>query len=164
METIETNSTALIYRSLVDVESQPGAIKLVRLPIEPQAVPMGLHGPIAEHYGVAPGSFTPHASTLDYIVGAVTACLTGTLTRALASKRIPTAAGRLHVEGIGEIESEEGVLVIRRIEVVVHLSAESERRKDAADIVANYAMQCPVYRTLYRSISITTTLKFVDLP
>jgi hypothetical protein len=40
------------------------------MPVESQAVLMGVHSEIAEHYKVTPGSLEPHAATLDYVVAA----------------------------------------------------------------------------------------------
>ena len=150
----------VVYRSHVVVESAAGGIKLVTLPAEPAAVPMGLHTVIAEHYKVPRDAFIPHASTLDYVVGATAGCLTGTLGRALRECKISTGDGKLEVEADGELEIEEGVLVIRRIHVVAHLKAKEIQRKDAARITGEYAMKCPVYRSLYKAIQITTELDF----
>jgi len=124
---------------------------------------MGMHGAIASHYKLAEGTFTPRASTLDYVVGATAGCLTGTLGRALAASKIPVGDGRLKVEAIGELESDEGVLVIRRIRVIAHLQAESSQRATAEQVIAVYAPKCPVYRSLYKAIDITTTLDFQPL-
>ena len=77
----QTAAVEVIYRSHVSVEPKPGGIKLVSLPEESAPVPMGLHGPIAKHYKLAEGTYTPHASTLDYVVGATAGCLAGTLGR-----------------------------------------------------------------------------------
>lgn len=121
---------------------------------------MGLHGAIAQHYKMAEGAYTPHASTLDYIVGSVAGCLTGSLSRALITRNIPTGDGRLAIEAVGEIECEEGVLVIRRIRVIAHLQADPAKRGAAEEAVAGYAMNCPVYRSLYKAIDITTRLDF----
>src|SRR5579864_9458926 len=98
----------VVYRSHVRVEARPGEIKLVSLPAEHAPVPMGMHGAIAKHYKLAEGSFTPHASTLDYVVGATAGCLAGTLGRALAAAKIPVGNGRLRVEAVGELEAEDG--------------------------------------------------------
>lgn len=153
----------VIYRSHVRVEAKPGGIKLISLPAEATPVPMGMHGAIARHYKLAEGTFTEHASTLDYVVGATAGCLTGTLGRALASVSIPVGDGRLQVEAIGELESEDGVLVIRRIRVIPHLKAETSQREKAERIIGEYAMKCPVYRSIYKAIDITTELDFQAL-
>src|SRR5271170_6495447 len=104
----------VVYRSQVRVEARPGGIKLVSLPAEAVPVPMGMHGAIAKHYKLAEGSFMPHASTLDYVVGATAGCLAGTLGRALTIRKIPVGQDRLQVEAVGELEADDGVLVIRR--------------------------------------------------
>jgi uncharacterized OsmC-like protein len=153
----------VIYRSVVRVEPRPGGLKLITLPAESEAVPMGMHGAIAAHYKLAEGTFTPHASTLDYVVGATAGCLAGTLGRSLAARKIPVGDGRLQVEAIGELEAEDGVLVIRRILVIGHLVADPEQRVAAEEVVKSYAMKCPVYRSLYKAIDIKTELDFKPL-
>jgi uncharacterized OsmC-like protein len=151
----------VVYRSRVSVEPRPGGIKLVSLPMESEPLPMGMHGPIAAHYKLAEGGFTPRASTLDYIVGATAGCLMGTLNRALQVRKIATDGGRLQAEAVGEIEIEEGVLVIRRIRMRVRLRAEASQRAAAERVISVYAPHCPVYRSLYRAIAITTELDFL---
>jgi uncharacterized OsmC-like protein len=121
---------------------------------------MGMHGAIAKHYKLAEGSFTPHASTLDYVVGATAGCLAGTLGRALTIGKIPVGQDRLQVEAVGELEADEGVLVIRRIRVVAHLKADASHSEAAEQIISSYALKCPVYRSLHQSIDITTELDF----
>jgi uncharacterized OsmC-like protein len=158
----ETQSP-VVYRCEVRIEPRVGGVKMVHLPCESEAVPMGLHGAIARHYKMAEGTYTPHASTLDYIVGSVAGCLTGTLSRALVTRNIATGDGRLTIEAVGEIECEEGVLVIRRIRMLAHLQANPTKREAAEDAVAGYAMKCPVYRSLYKAIDITTELDFQAL-
>lgn len=158
----EANSV-VIYRSLVRVEPRPGGLKLISLPAEAEPVPMGMHGAIAAHYKLAEGTFPPHASTLDYVVGATAGCLAGTLGRSLAARSIPVGDGRLQVEAIGELEAEDGVLVIRRIRVIGHLMADAGQRAAAEEVVQTYAMKCPVYRSLYKAIDIKTELDFKPL-
>jgi uncharacterized OsmC-like protein len=151
---------AVAYRSHVRVEPGAAKLKLVRLPHEPEPVPMGVHGPIAAHYHLAEGTFTPRASTLDYVVGAAAGCLMGTLNGALQARQIPTGDGRLTGEAIGDVEVEDGVLVIRRIRMIVHLHAEEAHRAAAERAIAVYADKCPVYRSLYKAIAISTELDF----
>jgi hypothetical protein len=33
-------------------------------------VPFGVHSEVADHYGVSPEQYPPHAATLDYVVAA----------------------------------------------------------------------------------------------
>jgi uncharacterized OsmC-like protein len=119
-----------------------------------------MHGPIARHYKVPEGAYTPRASTLDYVVGATAGCLLGTLNRALQARKIDTSAGRLEAQAVGELEVEDGVLVIRRIRMQVRLRAEESQRDTAERVVAVYAPACPVYRSLHRAIDISTELDF----
>jgi hypothetical protein len=59
------------YTSHVRIERKKGPLRVAYLPSEPQPVYFGVHGAIAEHYGITPDVAEPHASTLDYIVAAV---------------------------------------------------------------------------------------------
>ncbi len=67
---------------------------------------------------------------------------------------------RLVAEAIGEVESEDGVLVIRRIHVVLRLKAPDAHRATAERVHGFFADRCPVYRTLIPAIAITTELEF----
>jgi uncharacterized OsmC-like protein len=154
------NKAEVVYRAHVRVEAKPGGLKLVSLPAEAAPVGMGMHGAIAAHYKLADGSYTPRASTLDYIVGATAGCLAGTLSRALAVRNIPVHDGRLDIEAFGDIENEEGVLVVRRIRVVAHLKAAPSLRETAERVIPIYAQKCPVYRSVHKAIDITTELDF----
>jgi hypothetical protein len=60
----------LAYMSEVRVERLGGPIRAAYLPGEQEPVLYGMHGAIAEHYGVQPGQFPSHASTIDHVVGA----------------------------------------------------------------------------------------------
>ena len=63
-------------------------------------------------------------------------------------------------EAVGEIEKDEGVLVIRRIHVRMLLKASEEQRAAAERVHGMFADRCPVYRTLRDSIAMTTELVF----
>ena len=58
----------------------------------------------------------------------------------------------------GEIEKDDGVLVIKRIHVVYHLKADEEKRKAIERTFEVHPKFCPVYRTLHTAIDITTEL------
>ncbi len=58
----------------------------------------------------------------------------------------------------GEVEVEDGVLVIKRIHVKMRLKAGEEQRATAERVHGFYADKCPVYRSLKGSIAITTEL------
>ena len=64
---------------------------------------------------------------------------------------------------MGEIEKEDGVLVIRRIHVRLRLKANEEQRETAERVHGMFADRCPVYRSLRNAIAMTTELIFVSL-
>jgi uncharacterized OsmC-like protein len=84
----------------------------------------------------------------------------GTYAGALEARQIPAAGERFHAEATGEIEKEEGVLVIKRIHVVMRLKAEAGMRETADRVLGIFADRCPVYRTLKSAIQITSELVF----
>jgi hypothetical protein len=60
----------VVYVSEVRIERREGRVRAALLPAEDQPVLYGVHGAVAEHYGVEPGSEPAHATTLDHVVGA----------------------------------------------------------------------------------------------
>ncbi len=60
----------VVYRSEVSIERVKGALRRAELPGEEEPVLFGVHGAIAAHYGRAPGTYDPHATTIDYVVAA----------------------------------------------------------------------------------------------
>lgn len=58
------------YVSRVRIERLGGPERLAYLPAEEDPVVFGVHSEVAEHYGVSPDQFPPHATTLDYVVAA----------------------------------------------------------------------------------------------
>jgi uncharacterized OsmC-like protein len=73
--------------------------------------------------------------------------------------------GRLTAVADGEVEVEDGVLVLRRIHVVFTLKDAAQEQVEAAlrahDV---FKTKCPVYRSLYRAIDITTNLNLEPSP
>lgn len=84
----------------------------------------------------------------------------GTYAGALEARQIPAAGERFHAEATGEIEKEEGVLVIKRIHVVMRLKADPAMRETAERVLGIFADRCPVYCTLKTAIQITSELVF----
>ncbi len=60
----------IAYTSQVRIERIQGPVRRAHLPAEQSPVMFGVHSEIAEHYGVDPERFAPHATTLDYVVAA----------------------------------------------------------------------------------------------
>jgi uncharacterized OsmC-like protein len=152
--------SAVVYRSEVRAVPDAGAIKWVTLPAEDKPVAMGMHGGVAAHYKLQEGSYTPRAATLDYLVGGTCACLLGTFARALRVREINPDANYLHMEAVGEHESEDGVLVLRRIHVTAHLRAPADKREAAERVFQVFASNCPMHRSISKAIDITTELDF----
>lgn len=71
------------------------------------------------------------------------------------------SGGRLTAVAHGEVETDEGVLVIRRIHVVFTLrDADADKVETAQRAHEAFKMKCPVYRSIYTSIDVTTELTF----
>lgn len=81
----------------------------------------------------------------------------GTFGGALEARKINASEGRLVAEVQGEIESDGGVLVIRRVHVKFQLRAAEEVRATVERVHGVYAQKCPVYRTLQPAMQITSS-------
>lgn len=57
------------YRSEIAIERVRGPLRYADLPAD-ERVAFGVHGPVAEHYGVSMDDHEAHATTLDYVVAA----------------------------------------------------------------------------------------------
>ena len=60
----------VVYVSDVVIERREGPVRAAHLPGESEPIVYGVHGAVAEHYGVPEGKFPTHATTLDHVVGA----------------------------------------------------------------------------------------------
>ena len=60
----------VVYRSRVRIERGAGGLRRAFLPAESHPVLFGVHSEIAGHYHRQPGSYEPHAATLDYLAAA----------------------------------------------------------------------------------------------
>ena len=85
----------------------------------------------------------------------------GTFAGALEARQIDASAGCLIAEVRGEIESENGVLVIQRIHVTLKIKAPESARATIERVHGIYAQKCPVYRSLYKAIDITSSYELV---
>jgi uncharacterized OsmC-like protein len=86
----------------------------------------------------------------------------GTFGGALEARQIDASDGRLTADVTGEVESEDGVLVIRRIHVAMRLVAEEQARATVERVHGIYATSCPLYRTLHNSIQLTSSFDLVS--
>ena len=81
----------------------------------------------------------------------------GTFAGALEARQIDASNGKLTAEARGEVQQEEGVLVIRRIHVTMHILASEDKRQTVERVHGIYAMRCPLYRTLRNAIQLTSS-------
>jgi len=88
--------------------------------------------------------------------------MVGTFGGALEARQIDASNGKLTAEITGEVEEEEGVLVIRRIHVALRLAAPEEAREKVERVHGIYAMRCPLYRTLHNAIRITSSYELIS--
>jgi uncharacterized OsmC-like protein len=83
--------------------------------------------------------------------------MVGTFAGALEARHIDASNGRLTADVTGEVEVDEGVLVISRIHVAMRLIALEETRETVERVHGMYAMRCPLYRTLHNTIRLTSS-------
>ena len=81
----------------------------------------------------------------------------GTFGGALEARHIDASNGRLTGEITGEVEAEDGVLVIRRIHLSMRLIALEEAKATVERVHEMYAMHCPLYRTFHRTLELTSS-------
>jgi len=86
----------------------------------------------------------------------------GTFGGALEARQIDASDGKLTGEVRGEVEEEDGVLVIRRIHLSMRLVASEETREKVERVHTVYAMSCPLYRTLHKAIQLTSSFELTD--
>ncbi len=146
----------VVYIADIKIECKSGPLRFAYLPAEKEPVSFGVHGAIAEHYGVSPESSEPHATTLDYVIAATGGWLTGTFGGALEARKISASNKRLTSDVRGEVELEDNVLVIKRINVLYHLKAPKAALETIERVHEMHAKHCPVYRSLHKAIDITT--------
>ena len=83
----------------------------------------------------------------------------GTFGGALEARQIDASNGKLTAEVIGEVETEDGVLVIRRIHVAMRLVASEDTKEIVERTHGIYGMRCPLYRTLHNAIQLTSSVE-----
>lgn len=87
--------------------------------------------------------------------------MVGTLGGALEARKIDASNGRLRAEVRGEIESDQGVLVIRRVHVHFLIDGAEQARETVERVHGVYADKCPVYKTLRPAFEITSDFELI---
>lgn len=92
--------------------------------------------------------------------------MTGTFGGALEARGIPAGDGYLHSESVGEVEKENGTLVIKRVHIVYHLKVETgllaEKREAIQRAFDFHPDACPVYKSISGCIDITKELEITE--
>ena|ERR1051325_7821369 len=87
--------------------------------------------------------------------------MTGTFGGALEARNISASDGRLTADVRGEVETEDRVLILKRIHVAFRLAAPEEARPTVERLHGIFARNCPVYRSLMNAINITSSVILV---
>ncbi len=58
------------YISNIEIEYEEGPNRLAHMPVDEEPVEFGVHGAIAEHYGMDPEEFGERNTTIDFVVAA----------------------------------------------------------------------------------------------
>jgi uncharacterized OsmC-like protein len=85
----------------------------------------------------------------------------GTFGGALEARQIDASGSRLTADVTGEVETDEGVLVIRRIHVAMRLAAPEDVRQTVDRVHGIYAMRCPLYRTLHTALALSSSVELI---
>lgn len=120
----------------------------------------GIHGGVKEFYKATPEE--EHPSTLDHIVAAAGGWLTGTLSGALAARKIPTYPNKLQGSFQGYIEAPEGVLKITRIDCHYKLTIPKGTKEAAERALQVFERGCPVAQTLKGCIQFEHTWEITE--
>jgi uncharacterized OsmC-like protein len=75
---------------------------------------------------------------------------------------VDASGGRLTALVRGEVEDEDGVLVIKRIHVAFHIRARAADRGTIERVHGFYASKCPVYRSIQAAIAVTSTFELEE--
>ena len=66
----------------------------------------------------------------------------------------------METEAVGEVQNEDGVLVLRRIRVTYRLRLAADADRAAVQRAFEHHMpRCPVYRSIGGSVDVTTSLE-----
>ena len=155
-------SDETVHKVHVHLTRENPPVRQAHLLCTGEVVTFGTPGWQGEHYGFAPGTAEDNPGTLDFLVASVGGCLIGTLGGALKARGIDGSGGRLTADAAGEVVvNPDGVLRLRRIDIVYHLMADEEQRAAAERAHAFHAAHCPNARSVAAAIDIVTELELI---
>lgn len=141
--------------------AQPG-IRRAEMLSSGEAITFGVPGFQADHYGFPEdGPMRAHAGTYDAITASVGGCLISAFGNALAARKVPVDGDRLVAELDGVVELEDGMILLRRVEVRYRLVADPAKEPEIMRAHQHHVSACGVARSLEGSIAVTTTLEVV---
>ena len=76
----------------------------------------------------------------------------------MSARQVPFDKDSLYAETVGEVETENKVLVLKRIKQTFHLTAEEQDRETIERVVKVYEDSCPVAVSIKPAIEITSEL------
>ena len=85
----------------------------------------------------------------------------GTFGGALEARKIDASAGRLTADVRGEVEAVDGVMVLKRIDVLLKLRTDEANRDTVERVHGMFANKCPVYCSLRDAIEITSSYEII---
>jgi organic hydroperoxide reductase OsmC/OhrA len=111
----------------------------------------------------ADGPHQEHASTFDHILGALGACLTGTLGKALSVRDIDPTGDRLTATAEGDIEIDaDDIMIMHHVRIRYRLVAPADKRAAAERAHKHHVPACGVARSLQAALDIQTEMEFVE--
>jgi uncharacterized OsmC-like protein len=117
----------------------------------------------ADFYGMpAEGEHQEHASTFEHLMGALAACLTGTLGQALTARGVASDGDNLTATAEGDVESDDqGVMVLARVRVHYRIRATEDQRAAVERAHEHHIPACGVARSIMPSLPVTSTMEIV---
>ncbi|HEV2202037.1 MAG TPA: OsmC family protein [Bryobacteraceae bacterium] len=152
----------VMHVSKVDVHKEPGNSKIKRIRIEgwPDITRMGVHGGIAEFFKVTPDE--PLPSTLDYLVAAIGACMTGTIAGALEGRGLRADPEKLEARAEGVLEDVDGKLLLTHVTVSYRIKVPKEKRDAAERALQFHGDRCPVSESVKRGVTVEWKSEIIE--
>lgn len=152
----------LLQLSKVKVHKEPGNSKIKSAEIEgfPGAIRMGIHDGISDFFKLKPDE--PMASTLDYVVAAVGACMTGTVAGALEARGVRADPEKLQAEAEGRIEEVDGKMILTGVTMKYRVKIPKDKRETVERALQHHENVCPVSASVRRGITVDWTTEIVE--
>lgn len=151
----------LIHTSRAKIIRDAGPVRRAFIEDFEEPFYYGVHGKIAEFYGVTPEIEYP--ATLDHIISAVAGWLTGTFAGALAARGIKVAPGELTSTAEGDIEKTEHTIKISEIRVRYQVPIPADKMEEAERALQVHPAGCPAHESVKEGIRIKIDADFTQV-